>query len=71
MILSKTLARDILTVLSLSIEKVRAEKTKEYAHKVSIYYGIIQLLDTPLSELKITWLRHALGFISDWIITEG
>jgi hypothetical protein len=69
MILSKTLARDILTVLTLSIDKVRAEKTKENAHKVIIYYGVIQLLDTPLSELKITWLRHALGFLADWIIT--
>lgn len=31
----------------------------------------MQLLDTPLSELKITWIKHALCFISDWVITEG
>lgn len=32
---------------------------------------IIRLLDTPLSELKITWIRHALCFLSDWVISEG
>jgi hypothetical protein len=31
----------------------------------------VQLLDTPLSELKITWIKQALGFISDWVITDG
>lgn len=31
----------------------------------------MQLLDSSLSELKITWIRHALGFLTDWIFSEG
>ncbi len=50
MILSKTLAKDILVILNTSAEKVRNERgKKENIHKVNIYYEIVQLLDTPLS----------------------
>ena len=68
MILSKTLAKDIYTLLALYYEKVKNERGRENNHKVAIFETIIQLLDTPLSELKITWMRHALGFISDWVV---
>ena len=72
MVLSKTLAKDILVIFNTSAEKVRAERSKrENLHRANIYYEIVQLLDTPLSELKITWIKHALGFLSDWVITEG
>lgn len=27
-------------------------------------------MDTSLSELKITWIRHALGFLTDWVFSE-
>lgn len=40
-------------------------------HQVGIYLGIIQLLDTPLSELKLTWMKHAIGFISNWVVSDG
>jgi hypothetical protein len=50
MVLSKTLAKDILVILNTSAEKVRNERgKKENIHKVNIYYEIVQLLDTPLS----------------------
>lgn len=39
--------------------------------KVVIYYEILQLLDSSLSELKITWIRHALGFLNEWVINEN
>jgi hypothetical protein len=56
-------------ILNTSAEKVRNERgKKENIHKVNIYYEIVQLLVTPLSELKITWIKHALGFITDWVV---
>lgn len=41
MVLSKTIAKDILAILGTSIDKVRSEKSKDNAHKVNIYMGII------------------------------
>lgn len=71
MILSKTLAKDISNILRAHVEKVRAERSKDHLHKVVIYETIIQMLEASLSELKITWIKHSLGFLSDWIISEN
>lgn len=71
MVLSKTIAKDILSLMSSYSEKVKSERSKEHIHKVVIFVGIIKLLDTPLSELKITWIKHSLGLISNWIISDG
>lgn len=50
MVLSKTLAKDILVIFNTSAEKVRSERVKrENLHRVNIYNEIVQLLDTPLS----------------------
>jgi hypothetical protein len=38
MILSKTLAKDIVYMMRINLEKVRAERNKEHLHKVVIYY---------------------------------
>lgn len=70
MILSKTIAKSISSLLRQNVEKVRGERSKDHLHKVVIFYEIVQLLDTSLSELKITWIRHALGFLTDWIFSE-
>ena len=69
MILSKTLAKDISNILRAHVEKVRAERSKDHLHKVVIYETIMQMLEASLSELKITWIKHSLGFLSDWIIS--
>jgi hypothetical protein len=71
MVLSKTIAKDILNILAFYFEKARVEKSKEHLHKLTIYMGIIKLLDTPLSELKITWIKQSLGLLSNWIISDG
>ena len=71
MILSKTLAKDISNILRAHVEKVRAERSKDHLHKVVIYETIMQMLEASLSELKITWIKHSLGFLSDWIISEN
>ena len=69
MILSKTLATDITKILRTNIEKVRAERSKDHLHKVVIFQTIVDLLDSSLSELKITWIKHALGTLADWVFS--
>jgi len=70
MILSKTLAKDMVGQMMTVIDKVRNDKSKDNANKVALYYNILALLDTPLSELKITWIKHSLGFLNDWVLSE-
>lgn len=69
MLLSKTLTKDMLAILTTVYERVRQEKSKEHLHKVDLYHNVMALLNAPISELKITWLKHALGFLSDWLIS--
>lgn len=74
MVLTKTIAKDIFIILSPLNEKYRTEdpkKIKENLHKLKLLELVLRLLETPMSELKITYIKFALGFLGDWIIAEG
>lgn len=32
---------------------------------------VVRMLQTPISELKITFVKYSLGLLRDWVISDG